>query len=101
MGVTREQYLEALDIVETYHQQLRPHSHGGTLRTWHDMKVGDKIVFTKTLSKYVLLDKEYEVLEVSLGFTDDHNGYFTFKGENRVPRCLAKSLIGGYKAKLV
>jgi hypothetical protein len=29
--ITREQYLEALDIVETYHQQLRQYSVGRSL----------------------------------------------------------------------
>jgi hypothetical protein len=31
--ITREQYLEALDIVETYHQQLRQYSVGRSLTT--------------------------------------------------------------------
>jgi hypothetical protein len=31
--ITREQYLEALDIVETYHQQFRQHSEVGRTLT--------------------------------------------------------------------
>lgn len=80
-NITREQYLEALDIVETYHRQLRQ-SNDETERDdlhWDHLKAGDYIVFDRSRVSSVTIGKRYKVLAVkawklpyaSFGFIDD------------------------------
>jgi hypothetical protein len=62
MEITREKYLEALDIVEQYHNYLQGQSKKLRFKQFEDMQIGDKVVFRKSMSKYILIDKEYEVI---------------------------------------
>lgn len=88
--IRREQYLEALDIVETYHQQLRQYSVGRSLKGWNDLQIGDKIIFTKVLSKYILVNKEYEVTHVGCEWKEQHYSNFSFICENGMEKSLPK-----------
>jgi hypothetical protein len=93
--ITREQYLEALDIVETYHQQLRQYSvRGRSLKGWNDLQIGDKVIFSKTMSKDVLLEKEYEVVWIDSDFANQYDAWFTIKCENGKEKGLRKHAIG-------
>lgn len=97
--ITRQQYLEALDIVETYHQQLRQYSVGRSLKGWNDLQIGDKIIFTKVISKYVLTDKEYEVTHVGHEWKEQHYSRFGFICENGTEKYLPKHP-KGYRVRL-
>lgn len=65
--ITREQYLEALDIVEAYHQQLRQYSVGRSYKGFDELKIGDNVecvlVHIQSL-KCLTKGKKYEVLDV-------------------------------------
>lgn len=63
--ITREEYIAALDIVEKYHLQLSMQRVIATRRKkWDDLDVGDKIIFEKSLSKKVIIGKEYQIIEL-------------------------------------
>ena len=97
--ITREQYLEALDIVETYHQQLRQYSVGRSLKCWNDLQRGDKVIFSKTMSKDVLPEKEYEVIWIDSDFANQYDAWFTIKCENDKEKGLRKHA-KGYRGRV-
>jgi hypothetical protein len=92
--ITREQYLEALDIVESYHQQNRQHKVEQKKKNWDDLQVGDMIKFTKSLSKHILVDKEYEVTHVDKDFKVSHFAFFQFICENDTEKIMRKHPAG-------
>ena len=92
--ITREQYLEALDIVETYHQQLRQYSVGRSLKGWNDLQIGDKVIFSKSMSKDVIIEKEYEVIWIDSDFANQYDAWFTIKCENGKEKVLRKHAKG-------
>ncbi|MCA6445444.1 MAG: hypothetical protein IM600_18600 [Bacteroidetes bacterium] len=98
--ITREQYLEALDIVETYHQQLRQFSVVRSLKGWNDLQLGDRIVFDKSMSKDVLVGKEYEITNVGHDWKEQHYSNFGFVCENGREKYLRKHP-SGYRVRLV
>lgn len=99
--VTREQYLEALDVVETYHQQLRQKSIERSLN-WDDLKRGDTIVFDKIShsAKNITLGKEYAVIDVTHNWKDSSYACFRFFDDNNKIK-IQKKYTGGYIGRIV
>ena len=97
--ITREQYLEALDIVETYHQQLRQFSVGCSL-DWDNLKAGDFILFDKTMSKNVTVGKKYKVTDVGHDWKKWSHSWFTFLDDNNKRKSLRK-YAQGYSMRMV
>ena len=52
--ITREDYLNALELIDLYHQQLNLSGVRRSL-SWEDLQAGDKIIFDKVISKYLLV----------------------------------------------
>lgn len=98
--ITRESYLEALDIVESYHQQLRQDNIERNPKSWNNLKIGDKIIFDRTMSKDVLIGKKYEVIFVSYDWEKSFGGHFIFIGESGKQRYLSK-YPRGYRTRVV
>jgi hypothetical protein len=88
--ITREKYLEALDVVETYHRQLRQLNGETTLKSWNDLQMGDKIIFSRLVSKNVLIEKEYEVTYVDDDWKREYYSCFRFVCENGSEKRLQK-----------
>lgn len=87
--ITKEKYLEALDIVETYHQQLRQSSFVRNL-DWDNLKAGDYIVFDKTMSKWVTIGQKYKVIEVSKDWNTRRFSVFYFFDDKKRRKQLRK-----------
>jgi hypothetical protein len=99
--VTREQYLEALDVVETYHQQLRQKSIERNLN-WDDLKRGDTIVFDRIshTAKNITQGKEYAVIDVEHNWKYDSWAKFRFHDDNNKIK-IQKKHTGGYIGRIV
>ena len=65
--ITREDYLNALELIDQYHRQSDSNSVRRNLN-WEYLQVGDNIVFDKVISKDLTKGKEYIVLSVSDDF---------------------------------
>lgn len=98
--ITKEQYLKALDIVEMYHQQLHQFSVVHSLKGWKYLQIGDKVIFSKTMSKDVLTEKEYEVVWVELDSVDEYYSWYIIKCENGKEKKL-RIHAKGYRGRVV
>ena len=98
--ITRESYLEALDIVESYHQQLRQNKVECNPKSWNNLKIGDKIIFDRTLSKNALIGKEYEVIFVENDWQKEYTSRFGLIGEDGKEKYLRKHS-RGYRVRVI
>ena len=96
--ITKEQYLEALTIVEDYHKQLNLAVVRHSLRQ-EDLKAGDTIVFDRVMSKYIEVGKKYKVLYVSQDFEKWHGSFEIMLENNKTKRM--KWYTQGYNWRIV
>lgn len=96
--IKREEYLNALDIVEAYHKQLNAYIRRHSFRN-EDLKAGDTIVFDRVMSKYVEVGKEYKVIYVSPDFKKWH-GTFEIMLQNNKTKMM-KRYTQGYNWRIV
>ena len=94
--ITREQYLEALEVVDKYHKQSIPNNLTKNLKSWNDLSVGDFIVFSSTMSKNIIVGKTYEVVYVDADFCDYYRSWFGIIGEDGKRKSLRK-YANGYR----
>ena len=91
--ITREEYNKALDIVEAYQKQLFIGDFRRAL-SWNDLKIGSRVVFKKIMSKYLTIDKEYEVIWVTEEWKEYDGAWFTIIDDNNKRRSLKKHAQG-------
>ena len=91
--ITREEYNKALDIVEAYHKQLFIGGDRHSL-SWNDLQIGSKVVFKKTMSKYLTIDKEYEVVWVDSDWKKYDGSCFRIIDDNNKHKSLRKHAKG-------
>ena len=73
--ITRQEYLNALELIDQYHQQLNLSVVRRSL-CWDDLQAGDKIIFDKVMSKYLTEGKEYTVTRVDPDWKDWYSSWF-------------------------
>lgn len=80
MGITREKYNEALDVVEQFHKQL---FNIPVIEDNNKLKIGDVIIFTKIhpSSKNITLEKPYTIRKIRY-WDDDERGWMSFYQDN-------------------
>lgn len=94
--ITREQYLEALAIIDEYHFQNIKLKRD----FYKDLQVGDFIVFEKVMSKYLTVGKKYKVVEIGKGWSESYHAYFKFYDDRNKVKYLRKGT-SGYQITLV
>jgi len=73
--ITRECYLNALELIDQYHQQLNLHIDNRKL-SWEYLQCGDKIIFDKVMSKYLTEGKEYSITGIDPDWKECYDSYF-------------------------
>ena len=73
--IKREDYLNALELIDKYHQQLNLSVVRRGL-SWEDLQVGDKIIFDKVMSKHLTQGKEYVVATVDSDWKEWYKSWF-------------------------
>ena len=99
--ITREQYLEALAIIDEYHfQNIIDEYHFQNIKLkrdfYKDLQVGDFIVFEKvnSNSKYLTVGKKYKVVEVGKGWSENYHAYIKFYDDRNKCKYLRKCTTG-------
>lgn len=87
--ITREQYLESLDIVETYHQQLRQHS--DVRRTLTSITEWDKFDECSIRLQNVLFNIR-EGIPHWVGYKEEFIENIQIHKMRKVPNCGKKSI---------
>ena len=90
--ITREQYLEALAIIDEYHYQNIKLKRD----FYKDLQVGDFIVFEKVKSKYLTVGKKYKVVKIDDGWRD---GFMFYDDRNKFKHL--RKCAKGYQITLV
>lgn len=98
--ITREEYLKALDIVESYHQQLKTNSIEFDL-SWDSLKRGDYIIFDKSRSKYIDENIRYKVVSVRDDWKTSNYAWFDFFDKNNKVKSLRKFSTGYIMRKVL
>ena len=91
--ITREEYNKALDIVEAYQKQILI-SDVKDILYWNDLKIGSKVLFTKTMTKYLTEGKEYDVIFVDTDWKETPNSYFEIIADNNKRKFILKHAKG-------
>jgi hypothetical protein len=86
--ITREEYSKALDIVESYHQQIKKDTEFDL--SWDSLKRGDYITFDKSISKYIDENVRYKVISVRNDWKESHYAWFDFFDKNNKVKSLRK-----------
>lgn len=97
--VSSKQYLEALDTIEEYNQQLRK-SRNNKIKSWDDLKASDLIVFDKTMAKTLTIEKEYKVIFVGKDWKNSRKETFKIIDDAGRVKELTKRM-NGYSMRLV
>lgn len=94
--ITREQYLEALAIIDEYHFQNIKLKRDFYRDFYKDLQVGDFIVFEKvnSNSKYLTVGKKYKVVKVDDGWRESSNTSFMFYDDRNKCKYLRKRTTG-------
>ena len=99
--ITREQYLEALAIIDEYHfQNIIDEYHFQNIKLkrdfYKDLQVGDFIVFEKvnSNSKYLTVGKKYKVVKVDDGWRERPYTSFMFYDDRNKCKYLRKHTTG-------
>lgn len=97
--ITREQYNQALDTIEQYHKQLFEGFFITKNRNWHELAMGDFIVFEKSQTKNILTNKPYQVTYVSPKWKSTRTACYGIIMENGKEKWL-KKYAQGYRVRL-
>jgi hypothetical protein len=78
MEITKEEFLKAVEVVESYYKQVNSHIQQIKDReelSTSTMKVGDFVVFTKNRTSAITIGKEYEIVAVDYKLWRYNNKY--------------------------
>lgn len=97
--ITREQYNQALDVIEQYHQQLYEKFFITRSKNWDDLEIGDFVVFERSANKNILTDKPYQVVYIGAKWKVSRMACYGIMMENGKEKWLRK-YANGYRVRI-